>query len=67
VFVRAASGWVLVRIDQVNTDSGFHSLGVFTLRAGRQQPVAAMSTEGLSASPQLFVSLDALKLVKTLE
>lgn len=54
-------------LDQTGSpgSGGFFPVGHYTLPAGQQIPIAAISTEGLSGGPASMVSVDALKLVKT--
>jgi hypothetical protein len=66
VTVNTAEGPQRVQVDQVNPDlrRSFVPIGTFELKAGQKVPVVTVSTEGLPAEGTIYVSADAIRLVK---
>jgi hypothetical protein len=66
VTVQAAEGAQRVQVDQVNPAlrRTFVPVGTFDLKAGQKVPVLTISTEGLPAEGTIYVSADAIRLVK---
>jgi hypothetical protein len=66
VIVNTASGEQRATVDQVEPTlrRTWVPVGTFDLRAGQAQPVVTISTEGLPSEGTIFVSADAIRLVK---
>jgi hypothetical protein len=66
VKVYSADGEKRVTVDQVNPvlRRTFVPVGTFDFKAGQKVPVIAVTTEGLPAQGTIYVSVDAVRLVR---
>lgn len=64
VIVNTANGPAKASIDQTKGGKQFTLVGTYDLKQGKAVPVATISTEGIPADPKVYVSADAMKLVK---
>lgn len=64
VTINTASGPVKATIDQTKNGRQWNLVGSYAFKAGQQQKVVTLSTEGIPAGTTMNVSVDAMKMVK---
>lgn len=64
VIIDTANGPAKATIDQTKGGKQFTLVGTYDLKQGKAVPVAKISTDGVPADPKVYISADAMKLVK---